>query len=256
MIDINRIFITGATGKIGLQFVNNFLKKGFVVIFTSRKQDNIEALYDKFRPYYQEGKLHGIRVDLEAANAQQIIIKFLQDKNIWPDVLINNARNQDYLKSNSEFGPSRFEWVNEFLLDVVVAYELSMGLACCKYSRLRNIVNISSMYGVVPANPSLYENPKIESPIQYGVAKAALIHLTKELAIRLIKNGVRVNSVSYGGVSGSEDEKFREKYARLCPSGKMLQDEEAVGAVDFLASNMSKGMTGHNLVVDGGWTVW
>lgn len=112
------------------------------------------------------------------------------------------------------------------------------------------------MYGIVPPNPSLYKNPEQDSPIQYGVAKAAQIHLTKELAIRLASKNIKVNAISFGGIEGRVDNEFRNKYAKLCPLKNMLKEEDVIGAIDFLASNNSVGMTGHNLVIDGGWSVW
>ena len=92
--------------------------------------------------------------------------------------------------------------------------------------------------------------------MNYGVTKAALIHLTKELAVRLAPRGISVNAVSYGGVEGRVDGGFRERYGRLCPTGRMLDDSQVFGAVKFLCSSDSSGMTGHNLIVDGGWTIW
>jgi hypothetical protein len=131
-----------------------------------------------------------------------------------------------------------------------------MELTLQKGSRLRSVVNIGSQYGVVAANPSLYAEQDKGSPIHYGVAKAALIQLTRELAVRLAARKVRVNCLSLGGIEGRVDERFKERYARLCPQGRMLTDSDLTGPVEFLASDASAGMTGHNLVVDGGWTAW
>jgi len=250
------IMITGGTGKIGLQFVKYFLAKGFTVVFISRTQKNVESLYERLDSYRNNNRLYGILVDLEEKNAPKQILDFLRAKKIFLDSLINNARNVDYLKINSNAISDRAMWMGELLIDVVVPYELSMAMAYQRGSKLKNIVNISSMYGVVPSNPNLYENPKVESPIQYSVAKAALIHLTKELAIRLVDKGIKVNSISYGGVKGRTNENFKKRYANLCPLGRMLKEEEVVGAVDFLVSDMSTAILGHNLVVDGGWSVW
>jgi NAD(P)-dependent dehydrogenase (short-subunit alcohol dehydrogenase family) len=83
-----------------------------------------------------------------------------------------------------------------------------------------------------------------------------LTHLTKELSIFLADKGIQVNSISYGGVKGRVDDTFQQKYAALCPAHRMLHDNEVVGAVDFLTSDASIYITGHNLIVDGGWSVW
>ena len=146
--------------------------------------------------------------------------------------------------------------MGEYLLDVVAPYELTMALALAEKSTLEKVIFISSMYGVVPFNLNLYDNPLTEAPMQYSVAKAAQIHLTKNMAIRLADKGVQVNSISYGGVEGRVDQAFMERYANLCPSGGMLKEEDIVGAIEFLVSDRAVGLLGHNLVVDGGWSLW
>jgi len=249
------ILITGGTGKLGTQFVKHFLAQGYTVVVTSRHPKHLTELSNKtVKSQNERNRLLGITVDLERISAAQEIYEFLHKKKVYLEVLINNARNKDYV-TMSNSGPSRSHWLGEIFLDVVVPYELSMALTT-KFPMLKNIINISSMYGVVAPNPKLYHNPTQESPIHYSVAKAALIHLTKELAVRLASKGVRVNCISYGGVEGRVPDDFKKRYAQFCPSGKMLKDKEVVGAADFLVSDASVGMTGHNLVVDGGWSVW
>ena len=135
-------------------------------------------------------------------------------------------------------------WV-EYLLDVVAPYELTMALVQQENSRLQKVVNIGSQYGTVAANPNLYTEPLKQSPLHYGIAKAALAHLTKELAVRLANREIQVNCIAFGGVEGRVDEAFKERYAKLCPIGRMLRDDEVVGPVDMLLSDKCSGITGH-----------
>lgn len=121
---------------------------------------------------------------------------------------------------------------------------------------LEKVINIASMYGVVVPNHSLYEDKAHVAPIHYGTVKAAMIHLTKELAVRLIDKNIIVNAISYGGVEGRVNEEFLQRYKTLCPQKKMLKEKEVSGSVLFLISNMSNSMIGHNLIVDGGWSLW
>ncbi len=250
------IIITGGTGKLGKQFVRFFFKKSYNVVFTSRSKSNIESMLNEHRNDPGKGKIYGIQVNLEEEDAVLNIMNYLREHELRPDCLINNARNRDHLLKNKDGMPSREQWVGEFLLNVMVPFELSMALANEKGSNLKSIINVSSMYGVVPPNPHLYEKQADMVPVHYGTTKAALIHLTKELSVRLAPRGIKVNAISYGGVRGRVDSRFEQRYARFCPLGRMLEEEEVVGAVDFLASDFSNGITGHNLVVDGGWTVW
>lgn len=253
-MDSKSIFITGGTGKVGTQLVHHFLEKGYKVIFTSRSSEKIKLLTNNCEKFGVNNNLFSILVDLESKEGIKTIINWMQTHNYWPHTIINNARNIDYLKmDNGEV--NRDDWLGELTMDVIIPYELSIALAKNKSSNLENIINISSMYGVVPANPNLYEDFQNQSPIHYGVSKAALIHLTKELSIRLAPH-IRVNTVSYGGIEGRVDDSFKNRYAKLCPMGRMLDEHEVVGAADFLASKSSSGMTGQNLIVDGGWSVW
>lgn len=247
------VLITGGTGKLGRLFVKHFADRGYKVIFTSRHRTKIDKLCEELK--HLKSKLFGIEVDFLERNFTEKIISFIEEFKIFPEVLINNARNLENLKLETAV-PERKQWLNEFLIDVVAPYEISIALAYHPNSKLKNIVNISSIYGVVAANPNLYENPQLESPIHYSVAKSALIHLTKELAVRLADKGIRVNCVSYGGVEGRVDEGFQKRYSNFCPSGRMLSESEVVGAVEFLVSDGASGITGHNLIVDGGWTIW
>lgn len=256
MSEPSTILITGGTGNIGSQLVKHCLLKGHDVIATTRQNLSAAEFGDRLNIDATVGALHVTQVDLEKDSSSAVVVEFLEKHGLRPTAIVNNARNLDHLIQRQDNTPPREGWIGEYVLDVVVAYELSMALVAQKGSKLRTIVNISSMYGMVPPNPQLYENFEKEAPIHYGVAKAALIHMTKELAIRLAKRSVAVNAISYGGVEGRAGADFEKRYATLCPMGSMLKKGQVAGAVDFLISDASSGMTGHNLVVDGGWTVW
>jgi len=251
------VLITGGTGKIGSQLVKHFLNKNFKVVFTAKDAADRDGFFHKIiADKISSEKLFGVDIDLCLKDSAKKICLFLNEKKLSPTDFIHCARNVEYLKTDDKGVISRENWLGELLLDVVVPYELVMAFLTEEHVKLKNIINISSMYGVVPFNPNLYNEPLFDSPINYSVAKAAQIHLTKELSIRLAKQDIKVNSISYGGVEGRVDDSFKERYSRLCPLGRMLKDEEVVGAVDFLLSDAAIGILGHNLIVDGGWSVW
>ena len=241
------ILITGGTGKIGKHFVNHFLSKGMSVVFTSRNDENIKKLIDN-RP-----NIYGIKVDLEREDAVKIILDYLKEKNLKVNYLINNARNLDALKVENDGSITDENWIREYKIDVVIPYKLSFELA--KTGHLEKIINISSMYGMNAFNPHLYDG-EFKPLLQYGCAKAALIHLTKCMAVMFAPKNISVNCVTYGGVEGRVDEDFKKRYAQLCPEGRMMKEEEAVGAVDFLISENSQYIKGQNIIADGGWSIW
>ena len=256
MTETKTVFLTGGTGSSGSELVTRLIEDGYRVVTTSRSDITAEKLADRLNIKPELNQLLLFQVDFEDEDASDRMIAFLEQYRICPHSLINNARNPEYLKLGESGRPSRSNWLGEYFLDVVVAYELAMNLAFPNNSQLETIVNISSIYGLVAPKPELYDNFVKESPINYGTAKAALIHLTKELAVRLAELDIRVNTISYGGVEGRADEAFIERYDSFCPAGGMLKREDVYGAVAFLISEASRRMTGQNLVVDGGWTVW
>jgi NAD(P)-dependent dehydrogenase (short-subunit alcohol dehydrogenase family) len=256
MSDAQTIVLTGGTGRIGARLTRHFLERGWTVVITSRRDLTAEAFGKDLGGVGQSGRLHVCRVDLEADDASGRVVAFLDAHGLKPHALINNARNLDHLKLDEAGRPSRAAWLQEYCLDVVAAYELSMALADQADSRLNAIINVGSINGITAPRGPLYDDLQRQSPVHYGTAKAALIHLTKELAVRLAGRNIRVNAVSYGGVEGRAGDKFKDRYARLCPQGRMLDDRDLAGPMEFLVSAASAGVTGHNLVVDGGWTLW
>lgn len=247
------VLLTGATGKLGRQLTTHLLAQGHRVVATGRSQTSLTALQNFVE---KSENLVLLQVDFLAENTLTDFLEKLSQLAVTPDVLINNARSIDTLKINEDGTVSRQNFLDEFLMDVVIPYELTMGLYQLMPSRLKSVVNIGSIYGVVAANSSLYEDPVHDSPIQYSVAKAALAHLTRELAVRLAPQDIQVNCVAYGGVEGRVDKKFQDQYAQLCPQGRMLSEHDITGPIDFLLSASSTAMTGQVLVVDGGWSVW
>lgn len=117
------------------------------------------------------------------------------------------------------------------------------------------VVLIDSIYGMVGPDTSLYAGTAMANPAGYGASKGGLLQLMRYLATTLAPR-VRVNAVSPGGVLRGQPEVFRLRYEARTPLGRMATEEDMKGAVCYLASDLSRYVTGHNLVVDGGWTAW
>lgn len=248
------ILITGAGGKFGRALVGYFLSIGDRVVGTCRNTVSEENLR---KDCLSNGEnLVVVKVDLVTEEGVRLLIAELDRLGIQPDCVVHSARDTAYLKIEEDGVVKRENFANEFLLDVIIPYELTMALVMQKNSQLRRVVNIGSMYGTVAANTHLYLDPLRQSPVQYSVAKAGLSHLTKELAVRLAKNNIQVNCIAFGGVEGRVDDAFKQRYAQLCPMGRMLEEHEVVGPVDMLLSDSCSGVTGHTMVVDGGWSAW
>lgn len=123
-----------------------------------------------------------------------------------------------------------------------------------------SIINIGSLYASVSPDQRLYDHfpgdlPFLKSPA-YGASKAGVVSMTKYFSTLWGAHGVRVNTLSPGGVLGGQDDQFTRKYAARVPLGRMARTEDLQGPLVFLASSASSYVTGHELRVDGGFTAW
>ena len=125
-------------------------------------------------------------------------------------------------------------------------------------NKFGSIINISSMYGMVSPDPSIYGSSGHNNPPNYGAGKAAIIQFTRYTACHLAKKGIRVNSVSPGPFPKPDvtDMRFISNLKKKTPMGRLGQPHEIKGVIVFLASQSSSFVTGTNISVDGGWTAW
>jgi len=185
------------------------------------------------------------------------------------DILINNAAIDPKVKEKSGKNLSRLE---NFPIDQW-NLELSVGLTgamlCSKVFGMEMskngkgvILNISSDLGVIAPYQRLYKKNGLPDdkqpvkPVTYSVIKHGLIGLTKYLATYWVDKGVRVNSISPGGVFKNQDPKFVERLTDLIPLGRMAHEDEYKAGIIFLVSDASSYMNGANLVIDGGRSIW
>jgi NAD(P)-dependent dehydrogenase (short-subunit alcohol dehydrogenase family) len=117
-----------------------------------------------------------------------------------------------------------------------------------------SVVLFGSIYGRVAPDPTLYDGTGLANPVAYGASKGALVQLVRYLAAELAP-AVRVNAISPGGLERGQPEEFRRRYELRTPLGRMATEADLEGAIAFLASDLSSYVTGHELVVDGGWTI-
>lgn len=124
-----------------------------------------------------------------------------------------------------------------------------------KKQKSGSLVNISSIYGVLGADFSLYEDTEMTMPAAYAAIKGAIVNLTRYLASYYGEHNVRVNAVSPGGIFDNQPKSFVERYENKVPLKRMGTPEDIAPSVVFLLSDDAAYITGHNLMVDGGWSV-
>ena len=176
------------------------------------------------------------------------------------DVLINNAALNPTMSTKKQ--SNRFE---EFSLDV---WNKSLnvnltGVFLCSQVFINKmikdktqgvVINVASDLGVISPDHRIYDGDV--KPIDYSVTKHGVIGMTKYLSTYFADKGIRVNSISPGGVYTDQDLDFVKRLSNLIPMNRMANKDEYKGSIVFLCSEASSYMTGHNLIMDGGRTVW
>lgn len=147
-------------------------------------------------------------------------------------------------------------WRSALEVNLTACFELIQeSLPHLKKSGSGSIINIASTYGMVGPDWRMYEGTSMGTPAAYAASKGGLIQFTRWLSTTLAPE-IRANVVSPGGVWRNQPEKFVERYEEKTPMGRMGKEEDMVGAVLYLASDLSAYVTGQNICVDGGWTAW
>jgi len=251
------VLVTGGAGLLGEMHSQAIVEYGGRVIVGDLNIKAAEEVCDRINAKHILTR-EAFPVYLDVLNKESIenVLSLYPDIN----VLINNAAIDP--KVTDTTGPSGpFENLGEDEWDLSVDVILKGTFLCsqvfCPHFEKNGggiVINISSVLGVISPNQSIYG--EFKKPITYSAAKHGVIGMTKYLATYYAKSNIRVNCISPGGVYTNQSEEFVDKLTNLIPMGRMASKDEYMGSVVFLCSDESSYMTGHNLVVDGGMSVW
>jgi NAD(P)-dependent dehydrogenase (short-subunit alcohol dehydrogenase family) len=257
--------VTGGLGKLGPVWVETLLHAGSAVFALDRPGQKISQEFSEIEKRFGGQHLKLAYADVRDRPALKAVCKECLETFGVPTILVNNAGIDRPPGKASEGYPLKDIPLVENLevLEVNAAglflVAQVFGSEMVKAGR-GSIINIGSLYASVSPDARFYEHlqsdPPFLKPPAYGASKAAVVNLTKYLATHWAPHGVRVNTLSPGGVLGDQDEDFKRKFCDRVPLGRMASTDDLRGPLLFLASRASSYVTGIELVVDGGFTAW
>ena len=264
------IVITGGSGILGSEFSSALSNVGAIPIVLDKDKASLKLLKKMFIKKNQKGFF--FLLDLNDENKVKAAINLIIKKHRKIDCLINAAgfTGKEMLKTNSNFF-ERFEkydfklWHKSLNENLSSAFIVTKSIATHMLKRKKgSIINIASDAGIISPDHRIYEANKkfnykgvnFNTPISYSVAKSGIISMTRYLATYWAKKGIRVNCISPAGIYKKHNKKFVEQLSQRIPLGRMAKPYELNGAIIYLCSEASSYVTGHNLVVDGGRTIW
>lgn len=248
------IWVFGGSGHLGRSVVILLEAMGAKVLCAD--------LGDRARAFVEGSRLGPqvtpAAIDIRDSDALKQFITTQIDRRGVPHGLVNLTFSST-AKSLEEISEVEFDEVNHGGLTASFLLAREIGTAMAN-GQGGSIVLFSSMYGLVSPDPEVYRAPMNKNPIEYGIGKAGMIQMARYLAVHWGKANVRCNCISPGPFPnpevGQAHPGFIERLAGKSPMGRIGRPEEIAGAVAFLLSDAASYITGHNLVVDGGWTIW
>ena len=262
--------ITGSAGLLGYEHSCALLECNCDVIITDINLNELKKLENKLSKIFPERKIYIYQMDVTQIESIRTVQNDLINKEIDINILINNAAIDPKVKEEKSLENSRLEnfslddWNLQISVGLTGAFLCSQvfGSHMAEKGKGGVIVNIASDLSLISPDQRLYENKLLMGkeqpvkPVTYSVIKSGLIGLTKYLATYWRKNNIRCNALSPGGIYNGQPKEFVDKISKLIPLGRMAKREEYRSAMKFLCSEGSSYMNGHNLVIDGGRSVW
>lgn len=248
--------VTGGAGHLGSSMSKILVAAGARVWIAGHNATKCESIANKISKELNV-ECKSIYVDISSEESIQLCFSEVVKRHGSIDILVNNAF---YGASAPVHKMSIEDWSKGIDGSINSVFKCTKtALPYMMEQKQGVVINIASMYGIVSPDPSIYRDSGQNNPANYGAGKAAVIQFTKYIACHYGKYGIRANSISPGPFPNEkvqENKEFIAELAKKNPLGRVGSPEELQGALLFLASNASSFVTGHNLCVDGGWTVW
>lgn len=243
--------VSGGAGPLfGSSISEALAEAGATVVTASRSAERTSAFATKMQ--IRGYDVLGMTLDISNPDSIEEFKNKVIDRHGHVDVLVNNAvvgRGGGFEDQTPEY------WAMSAQGNMVGLFAMCQGfIPHMTGGKGGSIINISSIYGVVGNDPSLYEGTDMKQPPDYTFVKGGMINFTRYIANYFGNQGIRANCICPGGYFNDQPGPFLENYEKRVPVGRMLDNEDIKGAVVFLASDASVYVTGTSLMVDGGFT--
>ena len=250
------IVVAGGAGLIGIGFVKSIIKNGATAIIADIDEEKTSKVVNELSQKLPSKKIDNFKLDITSKKSLQECINYVDSKYGKIDALVNNAypRNNNYGK---HFFDVEYEDFVENLGTNLGGCFISSKIFSIYFKKqcFGNIINISSIYGVIPPRFEIYENTKMTMPVEYAAIKSGMLHLTKYLAKYFKGKNIRVNAISPGGILNNQPKSFLKMYNDRCLNKGMLDTNDLAGTLIFLLSDMSNYINGQNIIVDDGFNL-
>lgn len=259
------ILITGGVGILGKTFVEAFLVSGANVAIVDIDQSIIDEFIDSLKAKYSS-KIKGYKCDISSEMEVEELVKKVASDFEKIHVLHNNAASKSTNLNNffapfEEYSLETWREIMSVNIDGMFLMAKHVGKHMLDLKINGSIIQTASIYGVCAPDQRIYEGSfylgrQINTPAVYSASKAAVIGLTQYLSTYWGSAGIRVNTLTPGGIESGQNTIFIERYSNRVPMNRMGKPNELVGALIYLASDASSYVTGQNLIIDGGLSIW
>lgn len=253
----NPVLITGGTGLLGEAIADVFADNNHRVIITSREFDTAADFCDKKNTSEDTDQWVPLEVNLANPESITTAVETLTDMELHPSFVVANASSRDALGSSFDH-IDHSDFLNLFKVDVAGHMILARELRTANQSSSpASVTFMSSIYAIQGVDNRIYPEEMMPTPVHYATVKSAMNGLARSLASRWGPS-TRVNVIISGGVQAKErqNNEFTEAYSNKTIVDRLAQPEEVADAVYFLSSDDASYITGHSLIVDGGYSVW
>jgi NAD(P)-dependent dehydrogenase (short-subunit alcohol dehydrogenase family) len=257
--------VTGGLGILGRRFCQGLAEFGANVAVVDLDAGEA-ARYARDLSKEFGVKAEGIECDVSDPGSVQRMVQAVAERFGAVHILHNNAASKSadldaFFAPFEEYSLNEWRKVMAVNIDGMFLVAQAVGSRMIAQGTGGSIIQTSSIYGALGSDKRIYEGSiylgrQISNPGVYSTSKAAVIGLTRYLAALWADKGIRVNTLTPGGVESGQNEAFKQRYSARVPLGRMARGEEMVGALIYLASDASSYVTGQNLMVDGGLSAW